>query len=558
MSWFADIRLSRKIGLAFTGVVAVILLAGLVIHLQFRVLDDSAERAEQVYQTLLAAEQAQGAFNAASGDLRLYAVSGDRRFLSRYRDDQVALDERLAGMQDLTVDEQARTILRDVEAGIRQWREEMAEPLIALAERDLEAAQQDVIQREDTAAMVDLRAALADLIARQDAILERARDRESRASANAFLALVLGGLAAVVLSVFFGGALTRATAAPVREMTETMKHLASGELDVEIQGVERKDELGRMAAALEVWKRNAMERVRLEKEQAAARQRREARAERLEELMTAFDAEVSESLKTLGAASTELDSSAQGLASTAEETTQQSASVAAGAEQAEANVQTVASSAQQLSASIDEISRQVNHSSEIAVRASDEAVRTNETVRGLERAADKIGEVVTLIQDIAEQTNLLALNATIEAARAGDAGKGFAVVANEVKSLANQTAKATEQIEQEIASVQSQTKTAAEAIDSISRTVNEIKDVSNSIASAVEEQGAATQEIARNVREAAEGTTDITRNIGGVSEAARDASAAASQLTQTAGEVAQQTDSVNRQVDAFLENVRNA
>jgi len=176
----------------------------------------------------------------------------------------------------------------------------------------------------------------------------------------------------------------------------------------------------------------------------------------------------------------------------------------------------------------------------------------------LAEAAQKIGDVVALIIDIADQTNLLALNATIEAARAGDAGKGFAVVASEVKNLANQTAKATDEIGAQIAGVQTSTQEAVSAIEAIVKTISKIDEISSSIASAVEEQGAATQEIARNVEQAAAGTQEVSSNIGGVSQAANDTGAAATQIQSTAEDLSKQSETLRAEVDRFLANVRAA
>ena len=188
-----------------------------------------------------------------------------------------------------------------------------------------------------------------------------------------------------------------------------------------------------------------------------------------------------------------------------------------------------------------------------------QAQHTNEMVQGLANAANKIGEVVKLINDIASQTNLLSLNTTIEAARAGDAGKGFAVVANEVKSLANQTAKAIgDIISQQITAVQNATKEAVSAIQSIAGTITEINEISSSIASAVEEQGAATKEIARNVEQAATGTTEVSKNIGSVTTAAEEAGASANQVLTAAGDLSRQSETLRNEVDGFIARVRAA
>ena len=243
---------------------------------------------------------------------------------------------------------------------------------------------------------------------------------------------------------------------------------------------------------------------------------------------------------------------AQTLSAAAEEASAQATSVAAASEEASTNVQTVAAASEEMSASIKEIAAQVSKSNETASDAVEKAERTNNTVENLHAASNQIGEIVNLINDIAEQTNLLALNATIEAARAGEAGKGFAVVASEVKSLAAQTAKATEDIRSQIDAMQSTTSDAVDAIGSIRETISTISDATSSIAAAIEEQTATTSEISRNVQEAARATTEVSTNISGVQQAASETGAAATQLLELAKELSENSDSMNKQVTDFM------
>ena len=285
---------------------------------------------------------------------------------------------------------------------------------------------------------------------------------------------------------------------------------------------------------------------------------REARQKVLTDLIAAFDKTSTSALAATTEASGQLEVTAQTMTATAEETSRQSTAVAAASEEASSNVQTVATAAEELSASIAEISRQVTQAATAAGKAVDDAKRTDDTVRGLAAAAQKIGDVVQLINDIASQTNLLALNATIEAARAGEAGKGFAVVASEVKSLANQTAKATEEIATQINAMQSVTSDAVTAIQGIGGRITEINEIATSIASAVEEQGAATQEIARNVQQAAAGTQEVSSNITGVTQAAGETGQGAAQVLEASRTVARQADELKAQIGDFLDKVKAA
>ena len=285
----------------------------------------------------------------------------------------------------------------------------------------------------------------------------------------------------------------------------------------------------------------------------------EARAGRhVEQQADAFNGSVGSVVSGLARAAGDLQTNAKQMTAAADRSSQRAQSVARASEQATGNVNTVAAAAEELSGSVSEISRQVAQSAKIAQKAVDEATETNTTIKGLSEVAERIGDVVKLINDIASQTNLLALNATIEAARAGDAGKGFAVVAAEVKSLANQTAKATEEIGAQISAIQAASGQAVTAIQTIGTTIVEINNITASIASAVEEQSAATQEIARNVQQAAQGTTEVATNITGVTEAAGETGAAAQQVLAASGELSKQSETLRRQVETFLSEIKAA
>ena len=372
------------------------------------------------------------------------------------------------------------------------------------------------------------------------------------------LALVVAATA-MALGVIFAWLIASGITKPVSAMTQAMATLADGNTEVDIPARGNRDEVGQMAKAVQVFKDNAIDKIRLEKEQEENERRAtEEKRRTMETMASNFEASVGQVVSQVSSAATEMQSSSESMSATAEETTRQAAAVAAASEQASANVQTVASAAEELTSSISEISRQVGQASEIATSAVREAEQTNAKIQGLAEAANKIGEVVALITDIADQTNLLALNATIEAARAGDAGKGFAVVASEVKNLANQTAKATDEIGTQIAGIQTATKDAVAAIESITKTIAKIDEVNSSVASAVEEQGAATQEIARNVEQAAAGTQEVTTNITGVSQAANDTGAASEQIKGAANELSQQSEMLRSEVEKFLSSIRAA
>ena len=375
---------------------------------------------------------------------------------------------------------------------------------------------------------------------------------------NIMTALVVAGIA-ILIGIAVGFFVARGISKPVVAMTVAMRTLAGGNKQTEIPAQGRKDEIGEMAGAVQVFKDNMIEADRLRAEQEATKTRVEAeRRQAMLDLASRFEGTVGGIVNGVNSAATELQATAQSMSATAEQTTRQSTLVAAASEETTQNVQTVASATEELSASIGEITSQVTESTRIVGEAVTQANDTNAKVQGLAEAAQRIGDVVRLINDIAGQTNLLALNATIEAARAGESGKGFAVVASEVKILANQTAKATEEIASQVRTIQEATATSAEAIGSITKTIGRVSEISTAIASAVEEQGAATQEISRNVQQAAQGTQEVSANISGVTQAAQQTGAAAAEVLTASTELGKNGVLLQNQVEEFLRTVRAA
>ncbi len=350
--------------------------------------------------------------------------------------------------------------------------------------------------------------------------------------------------------------MARGVTKPIGRVTESMRTLADGNTDIDLEGADRSDEIGNMFAAVSVFRDNAIERLRLEESQRTERERMEADSkERLREFADKFNMSVAEILQSVTTSASEMSETAGGLSQIAGSTNEQAATASAASDTASQNVSTVASAAEELSNSISEIGGQVAKSTEIVTRGTTQAQDTNRMVESLAEGAQKIGDVVSLIQDIAEQTNLLALNATIEAARAGEMGKGFAVVANEVKSLANQTAKATEEISQQISGIQTATTDSVSSIQGITNIMTEINEITTSIAAAVEEQGAATTEISRNVQEAASGTHQVAENIRGVTSSINETTQSANHVLEASSHLNQQAEKLRTEVDSFLAEV---
>ncbi len=377
-----------------------------------------------------------------------------------------------------------------------------------------------------------------------------------------YAAAKLWTIGAVVLAgLLSGGAalvIVASVSRPIAAMTTAMQRLAAHDVTLQVIGRDRKDEIGAMAAAIQVFKENMITADRLAGEQAAATEAKMRRGLQLDALTQRFETRVGQRVATLATAATGMEATAHAMSVAAELTNMQSATVAAASEQTSVNVQTVATATEELASSVQEIGRRVAESAQIAGRAVADAQQTDATVQALAVGAQKIGDVVTLIQGIATQTNLLALNATIEAARAGDAGKGFAVVASEVKALANQTSKATEEIGGQVTRIQDVTTRAVAAIQRIAGTIGEIDGITAGIAAAVEEQEAATREIARNVHEAAQGTRDVSSNIAGVRQAAGEAGASAIKVLDTAKELSEQAEGLSGEVRDFIADVKAA
>ncbi len=365
-------------------------------------------------------------------------------------------------------------------------------------------------------------------------------------------------LAAIIMIGVLGFFLTKLVANPIRNITSAMRQLAHGDNNVQVEGVDREDEIGAMANAVLVFKQNAIEQERLRAEQSAAEQDKQARVELVERLIHEFDGEVKDILVTISESSSDLEVTAENLNSTAESSASSATTVAAASEEASINVRSVAAASEELAASISEIGRSVNQSREIAERASGAAQQTDETVQSLVSTTERISQIVSLINDIAAQTNLLALNATIEAARAGEAGKGFAVVASEVKSLADQTSKATDEIATQINAMQTVSHDTASAIRGIGDVIVEINDIASQIATSVDQQGDATREIAHNVNEAAKGTQEVSESTILVTNGANDTEESASKVLSAAQDLSGKSTALRDTVQNFVNKIRAA
>ncbi|MBK1659110.1 methyl-accepting chemotaxis protein [Paracraurococcus ruber] len=394
-------------------------------------------------------------------------------------------------------------------------------------------------------------------VATEEAMLRRGEALTAETAATRLQAMLAAGLGAALSTAIALALMQFGVSRPVGRLCERMLALSRGDKSSAIPGMGRRDEVGTIAGAVELFRQAALEKDRIEAGAATERSARDRRQAAMDRHTQDFGASVSGVMTTLGDAAESMRQASAEMAQVAGRTGERCAGTADGAAQSARDLGTVASAVEQLSASVAEISRQVAQAAASVQDAVGRARATDATVRSLSEAAGQIGEVVRLISDIAGQTNLLALNATIEAARAGEAGKGFAVVASEVKALAGQTAKATEQIASQVAAIQAATTQAVGAVQEVSLAIGQVDEVASAIAAAVEEQGAATREIAASVQTVAHQNEATTRSMQEVSGEAESAGEASREVLTAADKVSRVAGELREEVDQFLAAMRS-
>jgi methyl-accepting chemotaxis protein len=428
----------------------------------------------------------------------------------------------------------------------------------SLANKGEVAAAKDINAKKVVPIGRAMDATLAKLVELNDKGAETAGQGADASYRNAILlmTLILGG--AIVLGLGAAIYMVRDIRQGIGSILKPMGQLTDGELSVEIPHQGEATEIGRIASALQIFKQALVAKQASDEAARAEEALKAARAQRISTATGDFETMIGELVDSLSSASTELEASATTMTKTSDGTMSLSDSAASASRAVTDNIQAVAAATEEITSSVNEIGRQVHESNRIASTAVSQAQKTDESIARLSLAAGRINDVVKLIREVAEQTNLLALNATIEAARAGEAGRGFAVVASEVKALATQTAKATAEIDAQVADMQTATAESVVAIKEIGSTITLISEVSSAIAAAVEQQGAATQEIARNVQQSAQLSTQVASEVTEVKRGSSETSGAAGEVLTAAQSLARESDHLKSQVETFLDTVRAA
>ena len=566
MRWFANLKLSSKIFIT-----PILLMLGLAVVsvIAYRAIGTQRSAIDSLNRVQISAHADMGQAKEilSEAQMALYALlltavteSDADRVSVLLAETQTAMKgflPRLEALDLSAVGDSAVNAKRDDIIATSRKYIDSATSAVDMAEIDAAAA--SIVSGEAIKLHGQLLRDVNDLSTMVGAIRDRAA-ASSLAGADRAMQLFLITVGVVVVAgVLVNWIISRMISGPMVQIIGAMTRLADGDTKIDVMTGDRRDEIGQIGRALEVFRQKTIEvdRMQAEKvalEEQAAREKKAA----MEALAGEFEARLMGIVETVASSSQRMQTTAQSLSQVAERTQRQASTVAHSAEMASSNVQTAASAAEEMSASIGEINRQVAEATQITNQADAEAARTNETVRGLADAGSKIGEVIELISGIAEQTNLLALNATIEAARAGEAGKGFAVVASEVKNLASQTARATEEIGAQIAGMQTATGSAVSAISAIGATIAKVKAISDTISTAVSEQGVATREIAMSTQHAAAGTAEVGNTIGEVADAASQTGTAAKEVLDVAVDLSQHAANLRHQVEAFLHQVRAA
>ncbi|WP_261389010.1 methyl-accepting chemotaxis protein [Qipengyuania aquimaris] len=549
---FADLPIAKKLNaLSLANVSAVLFILSSVLIGGWLALDLRSERMA-ISQAIAVASELK--VNASDGvvETQFYALSGEREALEAGSEANKRARRNLNELET-TVSELLPSELdtiRELRVQLNIFEEDIQKSARATDGEQLrDIATQAVV---DGQAFDTIATELRDALIAHGAASDAASETVITWLFVAFFSVAGLGIALILATT---KVISRDVTRTVGRLTEVSTQLAEGDKHVHIPALTRRDELGDLARSLDIFRESAFRIEEFANEREAMRSERRAE---LEKLATTFEATVGEVVNGVAAASTQLNTTASSMASSAEQATQQTGAVSQSMEAASGGVTAAAAASDEFAMSIGEISRQASHSAELARKAADDAEGADETISTLAASADQVGQIVELIQSIAQRTNLLALNASIEAARGGEAGRGFAVVASEVKELAAQTSRATEEVAEQIRNMQNSTGASVNALRSIGEQIKQLESTAISIASAVDQQSVAGQDLARSIDLAARSTDEVEVNIVQVREASLATGAAASQVLGSADALESQASVLRSQVDQFLQKVRAA
>ena len=555
-----NLSIARKLQASFAAMLLVATVGFALVYVSGARISGAVEENEVLHERLGTVRTAEAQLTAARTALAQFMLTGDRDYLAAFEQTRTELLNQFDVISAQVGDANGTHLARLVEL-TNTWLDGSARRQIDLM-RDpytVDLARALEVTGTPAAAFKAADQAMVDLAAQLDGAVV-ANDELTRESiGNLTLVIVGAAIAMIAMTVIFGIVANRTIATPVVRIAQVTEAYTEGDLATDVPYVGRRDEVGRLAAALGLF-RDSLIRTQ-ELEESAKRQEAEAAEQRrteMNQLADGFESSVGSVVAQIAAASEQLASNAARLSGVTQNTKAEVGSLSHATENASSHVQTVASAAEELSASIHEVASQINGASNRANEASEEAVETTKSVQSLGSLVAKIGSFTDLISDIAAQTNLLALNATIEAARAGEAGKGFAVVAAEVKNLAAQTGSATEDIKRQIEEVGAASDASITAVERIAEMVSGISEAANMVAAAAEEQGSATQEIARSAAEAAAGTREVSSSTGTVNDGAESTDRMSGEVKLAANELQSHAQRLNDEIGAFINKVRAA
>ncbi|MGB3471926.1 MAG: methyl-accepting chemotaxis protein [Erythrobacter sp.] len=568
--WFAGLSIGGKIRAFYGFNLSVALIAGLIVFAGYFQLGDRGEQIAAQYDYSMDAERLVTALSEAQRHSEMLLATGENVRAEAALERLELADQKVAALREKVLgnDTDAAESLKLIGEGIADFR------------RQIDAFDPDstnLFRRETSAAKVQATGSLTLEAGRNLADTLNTGARVMSDESAAFISTLLiawAGLVSLLTALTFAALryFDRNVGGTLKEMTAEMNKLAAGDSNLTISGKQRRDEIGDMARAMEVFHRAGKRLERLGKERAEkARaeldeqtrlqmQKEESRHERermLRDVADQFERTVGDVVSGVAEASTQLQTTSKMMAGTAEKSSTRAAEVSASMEEANTGATAAAAASDEFAMSIGEISRQAASSAQLARNATNSAAEADATISALSDSAQQVGQIVELIQTIAQRTNLLALNASIEAARGGEAGRGFAVVASEVKELAMQTSRATEQVADQIRAMQDTTGASVSALRAIAKQVHELETTAVSIASAVDQQSVAGQDLARSIDLAARGTEQVATHIEDVRDLSLSTGSAASQVLSSATNLEDQASILRVQVDAFLAKVRS-